>query len=70
MIGNSKRCWGIFAAGIVTSMVCLTACNDTITESKGVESVATFEKLGDCTKDKDGEMMLLLRRRMGESERP
>ncbi|WP_290734261.1 MULTISPECIES: FISUMP domain-containing protein [unclassified Fibrobacter] len=59
MIGNSKRCWGIFAAGIVTSMVCLTACNDTITESKGVESVATFEKLGDCTKDKDGEMMFV-----------
>ena len=59
MIGNSKRCWGIFAAGIVTSMVCLTACNDTITESQGVEYVATFEKLGECTMDTDGEKVVV-----------
>ena len=59
MIVKSKLCWGILATGMASLAICLAACNDTITESKGVESVATFEKLGDCTKDKDGEMMFV-----------
>ena len=59
MIVKSKLCWGILATGMASMAICLAACNDTITESKGVESVATFEKLGDCTKDKDGEMMFV-----------
>ena len=59
MIGKSKQCWGIFAAGIVTSMICLAACGDNITETKGVESVSTFKKLGDCSKDNDGDMVFV-----------
>lgn len=59
MTGKSMQCWGVFAAGIVTSMICLAACDDNITETKGVESVATFKKLGDCTKDNAGDMVFV-----------
>ena len=59
MIVKSELCWGILATGMASLAICLAACNDNITESKGVESVATFSKLGDCDKDNAGDMVFV-----------
>jgi len=43
--------------GAFSTMTCLTACEDSLTEAKGQTSVATVKDLGDCDKSNEGELV-------------
>ena len=46
-----------FAAFFSVSMALLNACGDEITETRGVDTVASLDKLSECSADNAGEMV-------------
>lgn len=50
----------LFVAGFAFAMVILNACGDEITEVKGVETIASYKKLDECSIDKAGKMVYVM----------
>lgn len=50
----------LLVAGLAFAMVILNACGDEITEVKGVETIASYKKLDECSIDKAGKMVYVM----------
>ena len=50
----------LLVSGFAFAMAILSACGDEITEVKGIETVASYKKLGECRIDKAGEMVYVM----------